>query len=232
MTLEDGRICSFTSAITDCTRNLLGAFAQLHRKGELLHHVASLSDRQFTELLEKMTSEFDQFLQTADLVEEEAIEALGDEVLIAATARIRDMLNADRATLYLVDARQQVLRSKIAHASGAKPLVIEIPMHTGIAGRVAMTGETLNIPDAYAHPDFNQSVDRESGYRTCSILCMPVYDHRKRIFAVAQLLNRRDNQPFTTGDEAKFHEFAGPFGVLLESCTRLGMKHADAPLPT
>ena len=52
--------------------------------------------------------------------EEEAIEALGDEVLIAATARIRDMLNADRATLYRVHPQQQLLRSKIAHGGEEK----------------------------------------------------------------------------------------------------------------
>jgi putative ABC transport system ATP-binding protein len=229
VTLEDGRISSFTSAINASTRNLLSAFAQLHRKGELMKYVASLSDEKFTELLEQVTSEFEQFLRTAELVEEEAIEALGDEVLVAATARIRDMLNADRATLYLVDAQQQVLRSKIAHAGGEKPLAIEIPMNTGIAGRVATSGQTMNIPDAYAHPDFNQSVDRQSGYRTRGILCMPVYDRRKRICAVAQLLNRRDNQPFTAEDEAKFQQFAGPLGVLLESSTRLGMKNTGVP---
>jgi putative ABC transport system ATP-binding protein len=219
MTLEDGRISSFTSAITASTRNLLGAFAQLHRKGELLNHVATLSDEKFTELLEQVTSEFEQFLQTSDLAEEDAIEALGDEVLQAATLRIRDMLNADRATLYVVDEKRGVLRSKIAHAGGQKPLVIEIPLSTGIAGRVASTGETLNIPDAYAHPDFNPNVDRESGYRTRNILCMPVHDRSKRIFAVAQLINRRDNQPFTAGDEGRFREFATPFGILLESCS-------------
>lgn len=224
MTLEDGRISSFTSGITANTQNLLGAFAQLHRKGELVKHVSSLSDHRFTELLEQVTSEFEQFLRTADLVEEEAIEALGDEVLTAATARIRDMLNADRATLYQVYPHQQVLRSKIAHAGKEKALVIEIPLNTGIAGRVATTGQTMNIPDAYLHPDFNQSVDRQSGYRTRSILCMPVYDRRKHICAVAQLLNRRDDQPFTADDEAKFQEFAGPLGVLLESSIRLGTR--------
>jgi putative ABC transport system ATP-binding protein len=229
MTLEDGRVSSFTSGIAASTQNLLGAFAQLHRKGELTKHVASLSDAKFTELLEQVTSEFEQLLRTADLVEEEAIEALGDEVLIAATARIRDMLNADRATLYQVHPKQQVLRSKIAHTGEGKPLAIEIPMNTGIAGRVATTGQTMNIPDAYSHPDFNPSVDRQSGYRTRSILCMPVYDHRRRICAVAQLLNRRDSQPFTAEDEAKFEEFSGPLGVLLESSKRLGVKDTETP---
>jgi putative ABC transport system ATP-binding protein len=230
MTLEDGRILSFTSAITANTQNLLGAFAQLHRKGQLVSHVASLSDEKFTELLEQVTSEFEHFVRVAELVEEEAIDALGDEVLIAATVRIRDMLNADRATLYLVDAERQILRSKIAHAGKERPLTIEIPMASGIAGRVASTGQTMNVPDAYAHPDFNQAVDRESGYRTRSILCMPVYDHRNQIFAVAQLLNRRDEQPFTSSDEAKFQQFAGPLGVLLESCTRIGARRAPAPV--
>lgn len=221
MTLEDGRISSFTSGMTSNTGHVLSAFAQMHRKGELVRHVSSLPDAKFVELLEQVTSEFEQFLRTSEMASQNAIEALGDEVLEAATRRIRDMLDADRATVYLYDAPREVLRSKIADAGGGQPLDIRISVHSGIAGRVALTGESLNIPDAYAHPDFNPEVDKGTGYRTRSILCMPIHDRRKQVFAVAQLLNRKDGQPFTKADEQKFREFAGPIGILLESCSRM-----------
>jgi len=221
LTLEDGRISSFTSGIVANTSHLLNAFAQLHRKGDLVRHVTNLSDRQFIEMLEHVTSEFELLLRTVDLGNQVAMEALIDQVLEAVTLKIKELLRADRATLYLVDREKEQLWSKIAHHVGDKPLEIQIPINSGIAGRVAVTGETLNIPDAYSHPDFNPGIDQESGYRTRSILSMPIYDRGKKVFAIAQLLNKDDGQPFNTEDEQKFREFAHPLGIILESCTRL-----------
>jgi len=227
MTLEDGRISSFTSGMTSNTGQLLGAFAQMNRKGELIRHVSTLTDQKFIELLEQVTSEFEQYLRSSEIASQDAIEALSDQVLNAATFRIRDMLNAERATMYLYDAESEALRSKIAHSDGTRSLEIKISVHSGIAGRVALTGETLNISDAYSHPDFNPIIDKDTGYKTKTILCMPVYDRRKKIFAVAQLLNKRDGQAFSQADELKFREFAGPLGILLESCSQLGRKDAN-----
>jgi putative ABC transport system ATP-binding protein len=222
MTLEDGRISSFTSGMTSSTGQLLGAFAHMQRRGELYRHVRSIPDNKFVELLEQVTAEFDLYLRTTETASRDAIEALGNQVLDAGTARIQDMLEADRATIYLYDKASETLRSKIAYSGGDDPLNIRLLAHSGIAGRVAFTGETLNVPDAYAHPDFNADIDKATGYRTRSILCMPIHDRRKEVFAVAQLLNKKNGQPFTKADEQKFHEFAGPLGILLESCVRLG----------
>jgi putative ABC transport system ATP-binding protein len=222
MTLEDGRISSFTSGIAANAGHLMSGLTQMQRKGELTRHVASLNDQKFVEFLEQVTSEFERFLRTWEEGSREAIGALSDQVLEAAAVRIRDMLGADRATLYLYDAAKEELRSKIAHTSGAAPLEIRISARTGIAGHVALTAETLNIPDAYASPYFNPELDSETGYKTRTILCMPIYDRRKRVFAVALLLNKKNGQPFTSADEKKFREFAAQLGVLLESCLQLG----------
>src|SRR5262245_44568227 len=76
MTLEDGRISSFTSGMTSNTGHLLGAFAQMNRKGELIRHVSSLTDQKFIELLEQVTSEFEQYLRSSEIASQDAIEAL------------------------------------------------------------------------------------------------------------------------------------------------------------
>jgi hypothetical protein len=55
---------------------------------------------------------------------------------------------------------------------------------------------------------------------------MPIHDRRKQVFAVAQLLNKKTGQPFTKQDEQRFRDFAGPLGILLESCSRLGKVEA------
>ena len=107
-------------------------------------------------------------------------------------------------------------------------MVIDIPITSGIAGAVARNDVTLNIPDPYSDARFDCSVDQRTGYVTRNILCMPIHDRGKQVFAVAQLLNRIGALAFTTDDEQRFREFAGPLGLILESCLGLGSREAAA----
>jgi adenylate cyclase len=75
----------------------------------------------------------------------------------------------------------------------------------------------MNIPDAYQEPLFNRAVDEKTGYRTRSILCLPLLTSAGRVFAVMQLLNKAGGVPFDERDEALFREFAGKMGVILET---------------
>ena len=86
---------------------------------------------------------------------------------------------------------------------------------------MARTGETLNIPDAYEVPYFDREIDKRTGYRTRSVLCMPIMDSKQRVFAVAQLLNKLDGGAFTAEDERKVTDFANALGLIVESWTRL-----------
>jgi len=94
-------------------------------------------------------------------------------------------------------------------------------MDRGIAGHVARSGRSLRVDDAYAHPLFNPDVDRQTGYRTRTILCVPIQDRAGRVFAVAQLLNKRGDEPFDDADEERFRAFSASIGILLESWTRM-----------
>jgi dual 3',5'-cyclic-AMP and -GMP phosphodiesterase 11 len=67
---------------------------------------------------------------------------------------------------------------------------IKIPYGKGIAGYVAATGETLNIPDAYKDPRFNSNIDLQTGYRTRSILCLPILNEHGQCIAVAEAINK------------------------------------------
>ena len=226
VTLEDGRLTSFTAGMVANTGHMLSAFARLARKGELVRHVGGLSSAQFLAMLDQMTTEFEQFLKMVDITHQEgpgaeAAGALFDEILEAVTLKIRELLDADRATIFMLDTEAGTLRSRIAHSDGGAPLFIEIPIGSGIAGRVAATGETQNVSDPYSHPDFNADVDRRTGYRTQSILCSPILDRHRRVFAVAQLINKHRQQSFTTEDEVTFREFAEPLGLILETCLQM-----------
>jgi signal transduction protein with GAF and PtsI domain len=90
-------------------------------------------------------------------------------LIVDAAARVVD---ADRCSLFLVDRERKELWTKVAHGISMKE--IRIPMDRGIAGAVATANAPVNIPEAYDDPRFNQAVDKQTGYRTKSILCVPM----------------------------------------------------------
>jgi len=85
---------------------------------------------------------------------------------------------------------------------------VRFPINIGITGTVATTGETLNIPNAYEDSRFDSSVDGGSGFKTKTILCMPIKNSKEDIIGVVQLLNKMDGKPFNLNDENLFEAFA------------------------
>jgi phosphoserine phosphatase len=131
--------------------------------------------------------------------------ATGDLQSILSTVidALRDLLDADRATVFEFDPRTNELFTQVAHGIGDAadaPSVIRIPMGAGIAGAAATSKRIINIPDAYADERFNRSVDQRTGYRTRTILAIPLLDHDGVMVGVAQVLNRREGV-FTDEDE-------------------------------
>jgi GAF domain-containing protein len=101
---------------------------------------------------------------------------------------------------------------------GAEVGEIRLPLGVGIAGTVARTGETINLPDAQADPRFNPDVDRRTGYRTRNILTLPMISPQGRIVGVFQLLNKRGG-PFTTEDVEVLGLLADSASVAVEKMT-------------
>jgi len=124
-------------------------------------------------------------------------------------------MEADRSTLFLVDRERGELWSRVALGLEEKR-EIRFKAHLGIAGHVATTGELLNIPEAYDDPRFNQAVDRQTGYRTKTILCMPVRDKEGTIVGVLQVLNKRAGV-FTAADEEMLDALASQAAIALEN---------------
>lgn len=230
LTLEDGRISSFASGIRAQTQEVLSAFAHMHDPEKLNKQLQGLPDDQFTAALGNVTTEFEQVLRTMDLANADATSKLLDQVLDVSAARIRDMLHAERTTVFLVDRRHAQLRSKVAQHTGDQPLEIQLPIGVGIAGKVAQIGTTMNISDPQQHPDFNREIDRRTGYQTRSILAAPVRDRTGTIVGVAQVLNKRDRDSFTAADAKMLEQFAPQLGIILETCERLLPAAKQVPL--
>ena len=123
-----------------------------------------------------------------------------EELLELILQRITDAVEADRATLYLLDEARGELVSRIIQ--GDEVRAIRLKRGQGIAGQVAETGKAILVRDAYQDPRFNPESDMTSGYRTRSILAVPMKNHMGRIIGVIQVLNKRasDGQSFTEHD--------------------------------
>ncbi len=125
-----------------------------------------------------------------------------------------DVLEADRSTLLLYDEESGELRSKVAE--GLEIRHIRIAADSGIAGSVFQSGQLINIADAYADTRFNGEIDRSTGYRTQSVLCVPVMTRSSRCIGIIQVLNKKGG-PFTTRDEKRLKALSAQAGIAIEN---------------
>ena len=128
---------------------------------------------------------------------------------------VTDILDADRSTLFLFDPRSNQLWSNVAQGIG-EGQEIRIPAHSGIAGSVFSTGEIVNIKDAYSDSRFNKAVDKKTGYKTNSILCMQVRNKTGKPIGVCQVLNKSGG-PFTEIDERRLGAFSAQAAIAIEN---------------
>jgi len=106
----------------------------------------------------------------------------------------QQLVNADRASLYLVDRDNGELYIQAGDVTYRSPLT------QGIAGACATKAETIFIADAYKDKRFNPNVDKSTGYRTRSILCLPVKNHDGMVSGVVQLINKMPDLEFSQDD--------------------------------
>lgn len=131
-----------------------------------------------------------------------------DDTLKRVMDEAKLLMNADRSTLWLLDSDRNELWTKIAQPDGSSR-ELRVPVGAGFAGHVARTGEVLNIPfDLYQHPDSDVSkqFDQQNGYRTCSLLCMPVRNPDGDLIGVTQLVNKKKQGDFPDYDPSTWPE--------------------------
>jgi HD-GYP domain-containing protein (c-di-GMP phosphodiesterase class II) len=156
----------------------------------------------------------------------------------------REITCADAGSLYLVEGDEESgkqLRFKISQNDSIRVHYEEfvMPITKGsIAGYVAATGETLNIPDVYeigadCEYKFNQQYDQSTGYRSTSILAAPMKNYQGETTGIIQLINRKTDpsvkltqknyaewvRPFDHNDEEIINSLASQAAVALENST-------------
>ena len=139
-----------------------------------------------------------------------------DQLLELILNKITELLEADRATLYLLDEQRQRLLSRII--IGDKARSIELPVGEGIAGYVAKVGRTVRVKDAYRDKRFQREWDDITGYRTRSILAAPMKNHVGRIIGVVQVLNKHGGTgEFSQHDEELLTALATQAAVSIDN---------------
>jgi len=122
-----------------------------------------------------------------------------------------DVLRCERASVFLLDRAKGELFSKLA--TGVQEL--RFPADRGIAGEAAQRLAVINVPDAYADARFNRAIDDATGFRTRSILSLPMTGHDGELMGVLQLLNKAGG-PFTHDDEELARTLGALAGVALQ----------------
>ena len=167
--------------------------------------------RGFNHMIRGLREEVRMLEITQGLAGELNLDSLIQRIMSAAS----ELLDADRATLFVYDPKTDELWSR--YAGGLDSGEIRIPSHAGIAGAVFSSGTPQNIPDAYADPRFGRATDEQTGYRTRSILCMPIINKNGARIGATEVLNKKDGAAFTVRDEARLRAFTAQIAVLLEN---------------
>jgi putative nucleotidyltransferase with HDIG domain len=127
----------------------------------------------------------------------------------------KQLLEADRATIFVVDRERNEIWSRVALGAGVGE--IRQAVGVGIAGTVAATGETINIANAYADPRFNPEPDKRTGYRTRSLLTFPMTGQDGRVIGVFQVVNKKSVRHFTEDDEETLAALGASAAIALEN---------------
>jgi signal transduction histidine kinase len=137
-----------------------------------------------------------------------------DELLQAVMERLTGIVKAEAATLFMHDPDRHELWGRVLRGGALKE--IRIGDSVGIAGLVFTSGKTLLIPDAYVDQRFNPSVDRQSGFKTRSIIATPLRHVSGRVLGVLQVLDHRVDA-FTTEDRDLVQGIATQVAAVLEN---------------
>jgi sigma-B regulation protein RsbU (phosphoserine phosphatase) len=137
-----------------------------------------------------------------------------DNLLHVIVAEAAEVMDAERATLFLYDKSRNELWSKTTQKLEIKE--IRVPLGVGIAGTVAKTRALINISDAYADARFDPTFDKQTGYRTRSILCLPLIGNSDSLIGVIQVLNKKNREMFDKIDESLLAGLSDHISVALE----------------
>jgi putative nucleotidyltransferase with HDIG domain len=169
-----------------------------HDKKRLLEQQTELNERLSTHLS-----------VAADLGSELDFDTLFDLII----HKLTEAMKAERTSLYIIDEVNQEVWTKVAEQIEH----IYLPIGQGVCGRVAQTGETINVKDAWDLPYFSKKFDKKNNFRTRSMLCMPISNRSGKRIGIVQVINKIDKIKFNRADESLLKGLISQVAIALEN---------------
>jgi K+-sensing histidine kinase KdpD len=175
--------------------------------------VTGLSEK-LTELEQAVSRQAERFTAVLDIGTQISGARDVDALLRLVMDRLTALLSAEASTLFMVDEETNELWSRVLRGSTLKE--IRIPVSAGIAGHVVQSGKSLLLADAYADIRFNPEIDRQSGFRTRSMIAAPLRHVSGRILGVVEVLHPKVNA-FSHEDRALVEGVASQIAAVLDN---------------
>lgn len=164
-------------------------------------------------LLEKTTRLNDRLSSLLGMAKEFSMELDFDTLFPLVVKKVTEALGAERTSLYLIDWDKNEIWTKVAEDF----FEIRLTIGKGISGKVAATGEIINVADAWKLSFFDRSFDLKSNFRTRSVLCVPVSNRSGERIAVIQVINKIGIDHFDDDDVQVLTALSGFVAVALEN---------------
>jgi putative ABC transport system ATP-binding protein len=216
LNLEEGRVSSFESSLTSNSSRFLTTVSQLQRSGSLVRYVDRLSDEKFRDLVQQIAQDLQWILETIELGSREALQSLIYEILEAVAHKIKVMLGAEKASLFIVNPESSELYSRFVRNLGGTdsgPPIGEEPS--------SRTGGILQLQQPGVSSYFDFAFRHEQDYGEGRLLCMPVLDRKKNVLAILEMIKRQEDPAFSETDEKNFSEYAESLAVILETSLQI-----------
>ncbi len=151
-------------------------------------------------------------------------------ILINIKDSIADLFSAERITIYLADAKRNLLISKVMSGSEIKQIVVPIS-DMSLSGYCAIGGTIINIKDAYdlhelkmigSNLKFDDSWDKKTGFTTKQVLCVPM-KFQKTLIGVIQIINKKGDIPYDDTDISYAMELATSLSIAIHNIYRLSV---------
>ena len=159
----------------------------------------------------------ERFVTLLDICQRINSEKNFDELLNIIALDAAKLADAERATIFLLDADKGEIWAKVALGTSD---VVRFDARLGVAGAVIKTGKTMMVEDAYNSPLFYPAIDSITKFRTRNILCAPIRDFKGDVFGVFQVLNKRDGR-FSSEDVRFIEALASQAAVALGNARQL-----------
>jgi putative ABC transport system ATP-binding protein len=205
LSLEDGRLSSFMSAVTQDTRHLWSLLSQDLRQGELVRRVREIEPGRFLALLDEVTEETRALFEMVDLVQSEAFDSVLAQVLEAFTVKAAEVVDAQQTRLFFVDDAHHDLFT-LAPAEGEVPQETRVPLGSGLVGVAAQRGVPVNAGESGV-----EAADFAHG------LAIPFVDSKGHSFAVLEVGRDGDAADFSTEETRRLDALARSLASLLEA---------------